>query len=78
MYILGIHASGPISSAALIKDGSVLAAAPEERFVRRKHTLEFLSDNFGMGKVLWIWLEKQLTCLLRLAFFLLHLLALCC
>lgn len=41
MYILGIHASGPISSVALIKDGKTIAAAPEERFVRRKSTSEF-------------------------------------
>jgi carbamoyltransferase len=41
LYILGIHASGSISSAALIKDGEIIAAVPEERIVRRKSTSEF-------------------------------------
>ncbi|MHB8880874.1 MAG: carbamoyltransferase family protein [Thermodesulfovibrionales bacterium] len=37
MYILGISAYYHDSAAALIKDGSIIAAAQEERFTRRKH-----------------------------------------
>ena len=36
MYILGIHNSGWLSSAALIRDGEILAACPEERLNRQK------------------------------------------
>ncbi len=41
VYVLGIHNSGPISSAALVKDGRLVAAAPEERFSRIKHDRSF-------------------------------------
>jgi len=35
-YIAGIHQSGPIATAALLRDGRLVAAAPEERFSRQK------------------------------------------
>lgn len=38
MYILGISSNVHISSAALIKDGIIVAAVPEERFTREKRT----------------------------------------
>lgn len=38
MYILGISSNVHISSAALIKDGVIVAAAPEERFSREKRS----------------------------------------
>ena len=41
MYILGISAYYHDSAAALIKDGSVIAAAQEERFTRKKHDSRF-------------------------------------
>ncbi len=40
MYILGIHGAGLFghdSAACLVKDGKLIAAAEEERFIRRKH-----------------------------------------
>ena len=37
MYILGLNSYHPDSSAALIKDGEIIAAAEEERFNREKH-----------------------------------------
>ena len=37
MYILGLNAYHPDSSACIIKDGRLLAAAEEERFCRIKH-----------------------------------------
>ena len=40
-YVLGINASGFISSACLIKDGKIVAAAPEERFSRIKKDQSF-------------------------------------
>ncbi len=40
-YILGVHQSGPISSAALLGDGKIIAASPEERFSRIKHDRSF-------------------------------------
>lgn len=55
-FIVGLHQSGPISSAALLKDGKLLAAAPEERFSRKKHdrsfphrALQFCLDQAGIG-----------------------------
>lgn len=41
MYILGINYSGHDSSASLIKDGAIVAAAAEERFLRLKHAGTF-------------------------------------
>ena len=45
MYILGINAYHGDSSAALIKDGKILAAAEEERFRRIKHWAGFPSES---------------------------------
>lgn len=39
--ILGIHQSGSTSAAALVRDGRVVAAQPEERFTRRKYDRDF-------------------------------------
>src|SRR5262245_29864316 len=41
MYILGINAYHGDASAALIKDGRIVAAAEEERFNRIKHCAGF-------------------------------------
>ena len=41
MYILGISCFYHDSAAALVKDGSIIAAAQEERFTRRKHDQNF-------------------------------------
>lgn len=41
MYILGISAFYHDSAACLVKDGSILAAAQEERFTRKKHDYNF-------------------------------------
>ena len=41
MYTLGINAAYHDSSACLVRDGQVLAAAEEERFTREKHTGRF-------------------------------------
>jgi len=41
MYILGISAFYHDSAAALIKDGRVLYAVEEERFMRLKHDNQF-------------------------------------
>jgi carbamoyltransferase len=40
-HVVGIHHSGPIATAAIVRDGRVLAAAPEERFSRSKHDRSF-------------------------------------
>ncbi|MBN1502062.1 carbamoyltransferase [Candidatus Woesearchaeota archaeon] len=41
MYILGISCYYHDSSAALLKDGKIVAAAEEERFTRKKHDTSF-------------------------------------
>src|SRR5262245_28314721 len=41
MIVLGISAYYHDSSAALIRDGEILAAAQEERFTRKKHDSAF-------------------------------------
>ena len=41
MYILGISCFYHDSSAALLKDGKIVAAAQEERFTRKKHDTQF-------------------------------------
>ncbi len=41
MYILGLNAYAYDASAALIKDGKVIAAAAQERFDRKKHSQDF-------------------------------------
>ncbi|MBM7776564.1 carbamoyltransferase [Actinokineospora baliensis] len=45
MYILGVNSVYHESSACLVRDGVVLAAAEEERFNRVKHGKEARSDN---------------------------------
>src|SRR3989338_4973389 len=41
MYILGISCYYHDASAALLKDGKIVAAAVEERFTRKKHDISF-------------------------------------
>ena len=41
MYILGVSAFYHDSSACLLKDGNIVAAAQEERFTRKKHDSRF-------------------------------------
>jgi carbamoyltransferase len=41
MYILGISCYYHDASAALLKDGAIVAAAQEERFTRKKHDISF-------------------------------------
>ncbi len=41
MYILGISAFMSDSAACLLKDGRIVGAVEEERFVRRKHVGDF-------------------------------------
>ena len=55
MIILGISAFYHDSAAALIVDGKIIAAAQEERFIRKKHdpsfpskAIEFCLDFFGI------------------------------
>ena len=50
MYVLGISCFYHDSSAALLKDGKIVAAAQEERFTRKKHDTSFPinSINFCM------------------------------
>jgi carbamoyltransferase len=43
-YILGISAYYHDSAAALIRDGSIVAAAQQERFTRKKHDPEFPAE----------------------------------
>jgi carbamoyltransferase len=45
MYILGISCFYHDSSAALIKDGKIIAAAQEERFTRKKHDISFPKNS---------------------------------
>src|SRR2546428_10215206 len=40
-HVLGIHHSGPIASAAIVRDGILVAASPEERFTRVKQDRSF-------------------------------------
>src|SRR6185503_5391626 len=44
MYILGISAFYHDSAAALVRDGTIIAAAQEERFSRKKHDASFPVD----------------------------------
>ena len=52
MIILGIDAFHVDSSAALVQDGKLIAAAEEERFRRIKHWAGFLSESIAY------WLRK--------------------
>jgi carbamoyltransferase len=45
MYILGLNAYHPDSSACIIKDGQLIAAAEEERFSRIKHWAGFPKES---------------------------------
>ena len=45
MYILGISCFYHDSSAALLKDGTIVAAAQEERFTRKKHDTSFPANS---------------------------------
>jgi carbamoyltransferase len=47
MYILGLSAYYHDSSACLIKDGEIIAAAEEERFTRKKHDSEFPAQSIN-------------------------------
>lgn len=51
--VLGIHQSGPVASAALAVDGTVVAAQPEERFSRTKHDRAFPGQaaDYCLGSV---------------------------
>ena len=44
-YILGINAYHADASACLVKDGEMIAAAEEERFVRIKHWAGFPAES---------------------------------
>ncbi len=55
MNILGLNADGYISSAALVRDGRIVAAAPEERYTRLKqdrafptNAIRFCLENAGL------------------------------
>ena len=60
MRILGLSAYYHDSAAALVEDGSIIAAAQEERFTRKKHDSEFpecyylLSEGGRNGPSWWI------------------------
>jgi carbamoyltransferase len=47
MYILGISCFYHDSAACIVKDGSILAAAQEERFTRKKHDPRFPKNAIG-------------------------------
>jgi carbamoyltransferase len=56
MYILGINAYTHDTSAAIVRDGEVVAVGEEERFIRQKHTwgfpaksIEFCVEEAGIG-----------------------------
>lgn len=46
MKIIGINHGEQNSSVALLRDGLVIAAAPEERFLRQKKTKKFPTNAF--------------------------------
>ncbi|MBW2984870.1 carbamoyltransferase [Candidatus Woesearchaeota archaeon] len=70
MYVLGISCYYHDASAALLKDGVVVAAAEEERFTRKKHDISFPanaikycleSQNISIDKVKYVgFYEKPL------------------
>ena len=47
MNIIGINQTGYISSAAVLKDGKLIAAVAEERFTRKKLTRMFPHNAFA-------------------------------
>ena len=70
MYILGISCYYHDASAALLKDGKIVAAAEEERFTRKKHDISFpinaikyclKSENIDINQINYIgFYEKPL------------------
>jgi len=78
MYILGISCYYHDSSAALLKDGKIVAAAQEERFTRKKHDTSFpinsikyclKSQNIKIGDIEYIgFYEKPLLKLERVLY----------
>lgn len=55
MRVLGLNISGYISSAALVEDGRVVAAAPEERFSRVKRDRNFpaRASRWALAEARW-------------------------
>ena len=56
MLILGISAFYHDSAAAIVRDGSIIAAAQEERFTRKKHdsgfprhAIDYCLNEAGLG-----------------------------
>jgi len=56
MYILGISCFYHDAAACLIKDGKIIAAAPEERFSRKKH-----DHNFPLKAIQYCLKEAEIT-----------------
>lgn len=56
MYVLGISCFYHDSSAALIKDGKVVAAAQEERFTRKKH-----DTSFPINSINWCLEDQEIS-----------------
>lgn len=56
MYTIGIKATFHDSSACLIKDGKLIAAAEEERFTHIKH-----GKRLFLGAALWIDAQQKKT-----------------
>ena len=76
MYILGINAYHGDASAAIIKDGQLIAAAEEERFNRKKHcagfpaaAIQYCLDAAEIKDPTWIMslspVTLRLTCIRR-------------
>lgn len=56
MYVLGISAFYHDSAACLLKDGSIIAAAQEERFTRIKH-----DASFPINAISWVLEEEGIS-----------------
>lgn len=56
MYILGISCYYHDSAAALINDGTIVAAAQEERFTRKKH-----DSNFPTNAIRYCLAQERIT-----------------
>ena len=52
MYILGISSFYHDSAACILRNGEIIAAAQEERFNRKKHDQNFLSNAINIITVL--------------------------
>ena len=48
MHILGVSAYYHDSAACLVRDGTIVAAAQEERFTRKKHDPGFPTTLYGI------------------------------